>query len=154
MAKQAGYRKFGEAKIACNAGEGMAKHMRGHALKFCLPTNTVQYSDDADEVSVAPVGWKDEERIRTGGLGFDTVHRSFSQRSDLFPALGVGKANAVIASTEPRPPSSQHLHPRSGTAEFVFAQSALSAPDSKLPHALGGIPANDAHARSMAEQCP
>jgi hypothetical protein len=28
MAKQTGYRKFGEAKIARNAGEGMTEHMR------------------------------------------------------------------------------------------------------------------------------
>lgn len=104
MAKQARYRKFGEAKIARDTGKGMAEHMRGHGFKFRLPTNTVEYPDDADEVPVAPVGWKDEKRTRTAGLGFDTIHRSFSKRSDLFAALGVGKANAVVASTKPRPP--------------------------------------------------
>ena len=104
MAKQTRNRKFGEAKIARNAGEGMAEHMRGHSLKFRLPANTVEYADDADEMPVAPVGRKDEDRTRTRGLGFDAVHRSFSKCSDLFAALGVGKANAVVAPTEPWPP--------------------------------------------------
>lgn len=38
MAKQTGYRKFGEAKIARNAGEGMAEHMRGRLTDESLLT--------------------------------------------------------------------------------------------------------------------
>lgn len=45
-------------------------------------------------------------------------------------------------------------HHASETTDFVFAQSALSAPDGKLPDALGRIPANDTEASSMAEQRP
>ena len=104
MAKQTGYREFGEAKIAGNASEGMAEHMRGHCLKFCFPANTVEYPDHADEMPITPIGRKDEDRTRNDGLGFDAVHRSFSKCSDLFAALRVGKANAVVASTEPRSP--------------------------------------------------
>src|SRR6187455_2868815 len=104
MAKQTGYRKFGEAKIACNAGEGVAEHMRRHGLKLRLSANTVEYADDADEVPVAPVGWKDEERPRARRLSIDAVHRCFSECSDLCTALRVRKANAVLATTKPRPP--------------------------------------------------
>jgi hypothetical protein len=45
-------------------------------------------------------------------------------------------------------------HHASEATDFVFAQSPLSAPDGKLPDALGGVPANDAKTSSMAEQRP
>ena len=69
MAKQTRNRKFGKAKVARNAGEGMAEHMRGHVLEFRLSANTVEYPDDANEMPVAPVGRKDEGRTRTRRAG-------------------------------------------------------------------------------------
>lgn len=36
-----------------------------------LPANTVEDADDPDEVPVAPVGWKDEDRSRVSGLAHE-----------------------------------------------------------------------------------
>src|SRR5581483_2704031 len=134
-------------------------------------------ADDTYEMPVAPVGRKNEDRTRTRGLRFDAVHRSFSKCSDLCAALGVGKANAVVAPTKPRPLQSQHLHPpetgqehepdssepgrvlafgcsfahhASETTDFVFTQPSLAAADCQLPDAFRRIFADDADTSGVA----
>ena len=79
----------------------MAEHMGGHILELHFSANAIEDADYADEMPIAPVGRKDEEGIRPCQLGFNAVHRNFSQRPDLCAALGVGKANAAFAPTEP-----------------------------------------------------
>src|SRR5258708_32700307 len=59
MSKETRDRKFGKAEVACDAGEGMAEHMRGYILEFRLSANALEHADHANEMSISPVGRKD-----------------------------------------------------------------------------------------------
>jgi hypothetical protein len=111
MSKEIRDRKFGKAEVARDAGEGMAEYMRGYILEFRLSANALEDADNANEMSISPVGRKDEERPLTRRLSLDAVHRNFSKDPDLCAALGVGKANAMIVSVEPGSLQPQRLHP-------------------------------------------
>ena len=67
----------------------------------------------------------------------------------------VRSMSRIAASPVGCSPSAASLaHHASEMTEFGFAQSALAAPDGKLPNTFRRVPADDAEASGMAEQCP
>src|SRR3546814_19730281 len=93
-------RKFRKSEVAGNASEGVAKSVRRDAFDPCQAAHTLQAIADRGERAFPNRRWK---QVRVAGnlrLRFEHKDCGGPKRTNLRPALGVGKPD--IAATDRR----------------------------------------------------
>ena len=84
--------------------------MGRNVLDSCPRTDAIKDPNHADEMSVAPVRWKDEGRVVSFRLGHQEVDGQPTNNPDLLTGLGIRKTDALLLCVNPHSLHAEHLH--------------------------------------------
>jgi hypothetical protein len=143
MPEQSGDRKFRKPEVTSNTRKGVAEDMWGDPCKICLGANSIEYSDNTDEVPIANISRKQIWRLLVDGLVVDALHRRAADHSNLLAALGIRKVDRPIVRFEPRALETKHLHPPKACKQeqpYGAQRRRMLARNHSVPHHLAQVP--------------
>ena len=110
VSKQGSDRQFREAKITCNAREGMAERVRGHVRQSRGTTYPFEYPHDADEMPVSPVCREYIRRAVSDRLRENEIDGGLAHDAHLRAGLGFWKPNGPLFRIHPGALEAKALH--------------------------------------------